>query len=445
MAKKLTKRLLLTGIGSMIATILLCVFVFSGVIERHMQQELHLFANTIVAAYHQSPDHWRAEEYSDADVRVTLIQPDGTVLGDSELSGAFENHLNRPEVYSALRDGEGSAERKSYAMGVHSYYYAMRLNDGNVLRVSIDVSGQYTLFSSAMPALLIYCVLLVGICVLISFLLTRSFVRPIVKMGERLDEIDWEVPYPEMQPFVDSIVRDRTIRRQNENMRREFTANVSHELKTPLTSISGYAELIETGIAHPEDVQNFAQKIHKEANRLLRLVNDIIQLSKLDTAQDAKQPQMDFEMMDLKDVVLSCVDQLGVNAQRAYVTLVYEGENTVILGNRSAIEEMCVNLCDNAIRYNKPGGKVKVCCGIADGHPYLRVADNGIGIPPEQQERVFERFYRVDKSRSKESGGTGLGLAIVKHLAALHGAQIELHSQVGEGTDICVLFPAVKK
>ena len=445
MAKELTKRLLLTGIGSMVATVLLCVFVFSGVIERQVQQELHLFADMISAAYYQAADQWTPEEYSNMDVRVTLIQADGTVLGDNKLSDVSENYLNRPEVESALRTGEGSAERKSSTLDSRSYYYALRLDDGNILRVSINAHGQYTLFHSAVPALLIYCILIVGISVLLSVLLTKSFVRPIVKMGEHLDEIDWEVPYPEMKPFVDSIVRDRTIRRQNENMRQEFTANVSHELKTPLTSISGYAELIETGIARPEDVQNFAQKIHKEANRLLHLVNDIIQLSKLDTAQDAKHPKMDFEMMDLKDVVLSCVDQLGVNAQRAYVTLLYEGGNAAILGNRSAIEEMCINLCDNAIRYNKPGGKVEVSCGMVEGHPYLRVADNGIGIPSEQQERVFERFYRVDKSRSKESGGTGLGLAIVKHLAALHGGQIELHSEVGKGTDIRVLFPAVKK
>ena len=166
------------------------------------------------------------------DVRVTLIQADGTVLGDNKLSDVSENYLNRPEVESALRTGEGSAQRKSSTLDSRSYYYALRLDDGNILRVSINAHGQYTLFHSALLALLIYCILIVGISVLLSVLLTKSFVRPIVKMGEHLDEIDWEVPYPEMKPFVDSIVRDRTIRRQNENMRQEFTANVSHELNT---------------------------------------------------------------------------------------------------------------------------------------------------------------------------------------------------------------------
>ena len=137
----------------------------------------------------------------------------------------------------------------------------------------------------------------------------------------------------------------------------------------------------------------------------------------------------------------ACVERLGVNAQRAYVTLLLKGEHAAVLGSRAGIDELCVNLCDNAIRYNKPGGKVTVSCGIAEGRPYLRVQDTGIGIPEEQQERVFERFYRVDKSRSKATGGTGLGLAIVKHLAALHDARVELASTVDVGTDVCVYFP----
>ena len=222
-------------------------------------------------------------------------------------------------------------------------------------------------------------------------------------------------------------------------MRQEFTANVSHELKTPLTSISGYAELIETGIAKPEDVGNFARKIHKEAGRLLHLVNDIIQLSRLDAAQEARQMQ-EFSKMDLKEIVDACADNLAVNAQRAYVTLLCEGEHATIQGNRAGIEELCINLTDNAIRYNRPGGKVILSCGTAEGRPFLRVKDDGIGIPEAEQERVFERFYRVDKSRSKETGGTGLGLAIVKHIAAIHGAQIELKSEVDKGTEIRVLF-----
>ena len=147
----------------------------------------------------------------------------------------------------------------------------------------------------------------------------------------------------------------------------------------------------------------------------------------------------------MKEIVSICAENLAVNAQRSYVTLLCEGEHAVIQGSRAAIEELCINLCDNAIRYNKPGGKVILSCGMSEGRPYLRVKDDGIGIPEEQQERVFERFYRVDKSRSKETGGTGLGLAIVKHIASLHGAQIELKSKVGEGTDIRVLFKNGKK
>ena len=168
----------------------------------------------------------------------------------------------------------------------------------------------------------------------------------------------------------------------------------------------------------------------------------LFQLSRLDAAQEARQIQ-EFELLDLKELISLCAENLSVNAQRAYVTLLCEGERTVILGSRASIEELCINLTDNAIRYNRPGGKVILSCGTAEGRPYLRVRDNGIGIPAEDQERVFERFYRVDKSRSKETGGTGLGLAIVKHIAAVHGAQIELKSEEGRGTDIRISFKPV--
>jgi two-component system phosphate regulon sensor histidine kinase PhoR len=288
----------------------------------------------------------------------------------------------------------------------------------------------------------------VGMCIVaaaaglaVGSALIDRLMRPVEDMCRNPEDIGADAPYPEIQPFVDAIFHDRQLRRENESMRQEFTANVSHELKTPLTSISGYAELIETGMAKPEDVTGFARKIHKESNRLLSLVNDIIQLSQLDAAQQNRLDQESFEPVDLRDVVVSCFERLNVNAQHSFVTLVYHGEHATITGARASIEELCVNLCDNAIRYNEPGGKVVLSCGMREGHPYLRVQDNGIGIPPEQQERVFERFYRVDKSRSKETGGTGLGLAIVKHIAVIHNAQIELKSTLGEGTDICVLFP----
>ena len=445
MGKKIAQRLVLVGLCSMLLTLVLCVLVFHQVFERQTEQDLRIATGAIAVSCDGVSNYWQLREYSSDELRVTLIRPDGKVLFDSEVSREMENHLQRPEVQEALRDGVGHDERRSATTGSLAYYYAIQLGDGNILRTSMDMNSRFDLFRSALPVLLICCAAVMALGLVLSLLLTRQLVSPIVQMGSRLDEIDREVPYPELQPFVDSIVRDRAIRRENENMRQEFTANVSHELKTPLTSISGYAELIETGIAKPEDVQNFARKIHKEAGRLLHLVNDIIQLSKMDAAAEARQAGAEFEPLDLKDVVTACAESLAVNAQRAYVTLLCEGERAVIQGSRPAIEELCVNLCDNAIRYNRPGGKVVLSCGTAEGHAYLRVRDDGIGIPEEDRERVFERFYLVDKSRSNETGGTGLGLAIVKHIAALHGAQIELKSAVGQGTDIRVVFKNNRK
>ena len=447
MEKKFTKRLMLMGLCSTAVTLALCVLVFFTVFERQAAQDVRIYSDIITAAYYQNGHSLSDMGVGSSDLRVTLIQPDGTVLFDNAVSGNLENHLGRPEVRDALAHGEGHAERHSDTTSQNAYYYAVRLDDGNILRVASDLHSRFDLFRSAIPVLLVCCLIVWVLGWLLSLLLTRQLVQPIVQMGNRLDELDRNVPYPELQPFVDAILRDRDTRRQSETMRQEFTANVSHELKTPLTSISGYAELIETGMAKPKDVAQFAQKIRKESARLLSLVNDILQLSKLDATQEALrgQAEAEFELLDLKDVVSACADNLAVNSQRAYVTLLCDAEHTPVLGSRSSLDELCMNLCDNAIRYNRPGGKVILSCGTADGRPYLRVRDNGIGIPEDQHQRVFERFYRVDKSRSKETGGTGLGLAIVKHIAAIYSAQIELHSIVDQGTDIRVVFRSLKK
>ena len=275
---------------------------------------------------------------------------------------------------------------------------------------------------------------------LMAGLLTKSLVQPVLKMTDDLDRIQDNVPYKELIPFAESIHSDRLLRENNEKMRQEFTANVSHELKTPLTSISGYAELIETGIAQPKDVPDFARKIHVEASRMIQLVNDILQLSNLDTVSEAGTP-LTMETVDLLEVARECVERQKVNAKRSFISLTYLGESAPVLGSRSLLDELCQNLCDNAIRYNRPGGKVQIITACTrDGHCSLTVKDNGIGIPKEAQSSVFERFYRVDKSRSKATGGTGLGLAIVKHIARIHNARIKLESEIGEGTTITVLF-----
>ena len=224
---------------------------------------------------------------------------------------------------------------------------------------------------------------------------------------------------------------------KNAQMRQDFTANVSHELKTPLTSISGYAELIEHHMASAQDVPRFAGEIHRSANRLLSMINDIIRLSELDVMETE---DMVFERVPLYVLAESCVDMLQLKAEKHNVTLKLKGTTCYVAGNREMVEEILYNLCDNAIRYNNPGGSVTVTAEPKGEKVMLQVADTGIGISKEHQQRVFERFYRVDKSRSKATGGTGLGLAIVKHMVAQHHAELTLESEEGKGTTITILF-----
>ena len=330
--------------------------------------------------------------------------------------------------------------RDSQTLGYETYYYAMLLPDGDILRVAQDSETIWSIYDAALPAIVLSCIVMMGAAAMMAGLLTRSLVQPILKMTDDLEHIQENVPYKELIPFAESIHSDRLLRENNEKMRQEFTANVSHELKTPLTSISGYAELIETGIAKSADVPEFGRKIHVEASRMIQLVNDILQLSHLDNVSETNDtPQM--ETVDLLDVAKECVERQKVNAQKSFISLTYLGESAPVLGSRSLLDELCQNLCDNAIRYNRPGGKVQLITACTrDGHCTLTVKDNGIGIPKEAQSSVFERFYRVDKSRSKATGGTGLGLAIVKHIARIHNARIRLESEINVGTTITVVF-----
>ena len=234
-------------------------------------------------------------------------------------------------------------------------------------------------------------------------------------------------------------LRDITERQAAEKMRREFSANVSHELKTPLTSISGYAELLKEGMARPDDVGWIAAKIYDEAQRLISLTDDIMRLSRLDEGA----PALQLEELSLRPIVLDVAERLRGKARAHDVAVSVTGDDGMILGNRGLIDEMVYNLCDNAIKYNKPGGSVEMSVVRRGGQIVLTVSDTGVGIPPEHQERVFERFYRVDKSHSKATGGTGLGLSIVKNGAAFHKARVELDSVAGEGTTIRLLFNSI--
>ncbi len=440
MEEKISYRLFLMGFVGLVCTAVLCIFVFHKAFTAQAWTALENETKLITAGYSQLDDPSDLSAFVTSDLRITLIASDGSVIFESATSQQMENHLSRPEIQQAMQDGVGRDRRDSQTMGFETYYYAMLLDNGDILRVAQDSETVWSIYDETLPAIVLSCVLMMFSAALMAGLLTRSLVQPVLKMTDDLDHIQDNVPYTELVPFAESIHSDRLLRENNEKMRQEFTANVSHELKTPLTSISGYAELIETGIAKPEDIPGFGHKIHVEATRMIQLVNDILQLSHLDNVSETgNEPTM--ETVDLLDVAKECVERQKMNAKRSYISLTYLGESAPVLGSRSLLDELCQNLCDNAIRYNRPGGKVQIITACTrDGHCSLTVKDNGIGIPKESQSSVFERFYRVDKSRSKATGGTGLGLAIVKHIARIHNAKIKLESEIDEGTTITVIF-----
>lgn len=232
------------------------------------------------------------------------------------------------------------------------------------------------------------------------------------------------------------VILDVTEQQNREELRREFTANVSHELKTPLTSISGYAEIMKSGLVQAADMGRFSEKIYMEAQRLITLVGDIIKLSQLDEEKVGEEKSA----VDLYHIAGAVVERMKDVAAKARVSLDIVGHSVVVQGAEQILDEMIFNLCDNAIKYNRPYGEVHVTVGVEDGHPVLTVADTGIGIPEEDKDRIFERFYRVDKSHSKQIGGTGLGLSIVKHGAIYHKARVEMESTLGKGTTVRVVF-----
>ncbi len=437
MKKKINKMLVLIAGLAIFFTMLLLTVVYYELYRRQVMEDL--LAYTLLLKEYEDPARLKglADRLENDDIRLTLIGENGDVVFDSRADlEKMENHSQRPEIIKALSEGEGQAVRRSKTLSENTFYYAVRLEGGDILRVAKEASSIYNVFLRALPSLIMVLLVLLVLCLAVARVLTAKLISPIERLAENLDEYDDKTDYEELTPFIPMIKRKHQDIMKNAKMRQEFTANVSHELKTPLTSISGYAELIETGMASEQDVVRFANGIHNSANRLLTLINDIIRLSELDGAEE----EVAFEQLNLYRLAQTCVEMLSFNAEKHQVSISLKGSDCYILGNKQMIEELLYNLCDNAIRYNNAGGKVSVEVYSEKGKTSLIVRDTGIGIPKEHQERIFERFYRVDKSRSKSTGGTGLGLAIVKHIIAKHNAQMELDSRVGEGTTIKVIF-----
>ncbi|MFR2021597.1 MAG: ATP-binding protein, partial [Christensenellales bacterium] len=371
------------------------------------------------------------------DIRVTLVHADGTVYYDNFADpNAMDNHANRPEIRQALENGSGSDIRNSSTVDQSAFYYAVRLKNGDVMRLAQEASNIWSVYFRSMPLIMLLAAGMACVSLYLAHLLTARLVQPIERMTAHLNNVSGVARYPELEPFMDMIEQQHEEILRSANMRVEFTANVSHELKTPLTSISGYAELIESGMAQGEQAKTFAAEIHKSANRLLTLINDIIRSSQM----DAPMPDLKSELVDLAQIATNTFEQLEMSARKADVTLQLDPKPAMVEADRQMLYEVIYNLCDNAIRYNVHGGSVKLEVRPIRDKVIVCVQDTGIGISPENQEHVFERFYRVDKSRSKATGGTGLGLAIVKHIAVKHNAQIELESELGRGTKISVIF-----
>lgn len=435
MKQKINLRLGLIALVALLLTTLGVTKVYYGLFRQQVGRDLRLTAQLLEQTGEFTPGSTPA--LKNPEVRVTWVAADGTVLYDDEADAeTLPNHADRPEIRQALETGEGEIVRNSDTFNMNTFYYALRLESGTVLRLAVDARSLSSVFLAAAPVLLVIAVVIFAVCLLLGHLLTAQLIAPIEDMAEHLDEPAREPAYRELEPFA------RKIRSQHEKIlsaaqsRQDFTANVSHELKTPLTAISGYAELIENRMVDENQQLRFAGEIRKNAARLLSLINDIIQLSELDSAQSPAQPQS-VELLALAKEV--CAD-LEVAARQRRVTLRCFGREAAVLGDRELLKELLENLVQNAIRYNREGGFVHVTAKEEAGHAVWIVEDNGIGIPEDAKDRVFERFYRVDKSRSRETGGTGLGLAIVKHIAQIHNARIALDSALGRGTKITVTF-----
>ncbi len=438
MKRKINRRIVSLALVAILATMFFVIITFNELFEQQMMDDLKLYSRFLQNYNDRKDIEELASDLQEDELRITILDAEGNVLLESHSDvGEMDNHANRPEIKAALRNGEGEAVRYSDTLAKSTYYYAVKLSDGTILRVSQEANSVFRFITMVLPSLVFIIVVLSVMSMVVAKLLTRSLIQPIEHLAEHLEECEEIADYEELEPFLKRIKEQHDDILKSSKMRQEFTANVTHELKTPLTSISGYAELIETGMASEKDIIRFAQGIHMNANRLLSLINDILRLSELDSTD----VQLEKQCVDMYQLAEKCVEMLEHNALKHDVTLKLSGETCEVCGNAMMLDELLYNLCDNAIRYNRPKGIVNIVLHKKGECVELVVEDTGIGIPKAHQERIFERFYRVDKSHSKATGGTGLGLAIVKHIVAKHDARLELVSEEGNGTTIKVLFP----
>ncbi len=434
--KKIQNSMILVVLTSLILTYGTMIFVVyyqtMEILKNEIQQEAdYIEAAVCISGVSYLEDMDAVRE----NTRVTLIDASGEVLYDSgKQEEHLENHLDRPEIQEALKSGSGQDVRRSETLDQDMFYYAVRLDNGTVLRVSKNMETVFSTAMSILPMMGVVACCMVIFALLLAKWQTAKLIYPINHLN--LAEPMENDMYEELTPLLQSIDKQNREKDAVANMRKEFSANVSHELKTPLTSISGYAEIMKDGLVRPEDMKTFSERIYNEASRLITLVEDIMKLSKLDEgAVELEKEEVDFYMLTRE-----ICSRLAPQAEKRNVRVEVTGEPVHYLGVRQVLDEMLYNMIENAIKYNKEGGLVSVWVGNTLKGIKIIVRDTGIGIPKEEQERIFERFYRVDKSHSKATGGTGLGLSIVKHGALMHGAKIDVDSEVNKGTKMELIF-----
>ena len=432
-----------------LAVLLLALGIMIGTLYRHFSDE-QIEQLSIETELATQGVILSGKEYFDGldtvNFRITWITSDGTILYDNAAdSETMENHLERQEIKAALEKGIGTSKRYSSTLSDLQLYTAKRLPDGTVLRLSITQATVVQLMLRfTLPVLAI-----IMVAIFASFILASRLSKRIM---DPINSIDLDAPmkysdnpaFTEILPLLQRLDEQQAqIRSDKEELektsiiRQEFTANASHELKTPLHVISGYAELLENGMAEGDNVKVFAGKIRTESQRMSKLVEDIIDLSRLDGGGEG----MARETVDLYKIAQNAAESLAPEAEEAGVTVMVTGDRAQLEGIPNVLYSIVYNLCSNAIKYNHQGGRVVISVNDSDNSVRLEVQDTGIGISPEDRSRIFERFYRVDKSRSKAVGGTGLGLSIVKHGAKVHRAVIDVDSEPGTGSVFTLTFP----
>lgn len=442
--KSLTFRIFLNtfSVGTLIYFICAFMFIFNmyGYFEKQIFSELKTESQFLEKFILDK----NVEELSSLKTsnRITLIAEDGKVYFDNAADiETLENHGMRAEVLKAKESGDCEISRYSSTMTEKTLYFARLLSNGDVLRISCNQHSVWVLILGMSQILLIMFVIAVIISGCSASWISKKIIDPLNKID--LENPECSEVYEELKPFTKRIAEENFEKSQREELRQQFTANVSHELKTPLTSISGFAEILKGGETDENTTKDFASSIYDESQRLITLVNDIIKLSKL----DEKSISLEKEYINLKNMCNEIIKVLSPGADKRKITFSLTGSSGIIYGVEPVIYEMVYNLIDNAIRYNKENGQIDINIQEvfeaekeAVTKIYFSVKDTGIGFPSSEKERIFERFYRIDKSHSKQNGGTGLGLSIVKHAARYHNAKILVDSEPGFGSQFTIIF-----